>query len=128
MARPSRQPTKAELSILQVLWTRGPSTVRKVRDALRQDRPIGYTTVLKLLQIMNEKGLVDRDESASRHVYRARQPEDHTKKQLVMDLIDRAFDGSATKMVMQALGTQKASAEDLAEIRALLDALESGSG
>jgi len=114
-----RKPTDAELAILRVLWARGPSTVRQVAERLGKDT--GYTTALKLLQIMAEKGLVLRDESARTHVYRAASTEDQTQRQLVTDLLDRAFGGSAAKLVMQALSTKTASPEELAEIRKLLD-------
>jgi predicted transcriptional regulator len=115
------RPTDAELAILRVLWDRGPSTVRQVHSVLERDRPMGYTTVLKLLQIMIEKGLVLRDESERTHVYRARLSEQQTQRQLVRDLLDRAFDGSAATLVMQALATKRASREELDEIRRLLD-------
>jgi BlaI family transcriptional regulator, penicillinase repressor len=118
------RPTDAELAILRVLWNQGPSTVRQVHEVLAPEQAVGYTTVLKLLQIMTEKGLVTRDESQRTHVYRARLPEDQTQRQLVRDLLDRAFAGSARKLVMQALAVKKASPEELAEIRDLLDRLE----
>jgi predicted transcriptional regulator len=124
MAIPRRRPTDAELAILRVLWTRGPSTVREVAAAL--GRHESYTTVLKLLQIMGEKGLVDRDESARTHVYAAARSEAHTQKQLVADLLARAFDGSASKLVLHALSAGTASAEELAEIRKLIDAHKNG--
>ena len=114
-----RKPTDAELGILNVLWSRGPSTVRQVAETL--GREAGYTTVLKLLQIMTEKQLVVRDETARTHVYRAAFTEDQTQRQLVSDLLERAFGGSAAKLVLQALSTNKASPEELAEIRQLLD-------
>ena len=114
-----RKPTDAELAILRVLWARGSSTVRDVFDALGGGG--AYTTVLKLLQIMTEKGLVRRDDSARTHVYDAAFSEDQTQKQLVSDLLDRAFDGSAAKLVLQALEAGKASPDELAEIRKLLD-------
>ena len=120
------RPTDAELSILRVLWQRGPSTVREVREALARVKPTGYTTALKLLQIMIEKGLVRRDESQRSHVYRAQLTEEHTQRQLVGDLLDRAFGGSARKLVMQALSAKQASPEELAEIRELLDEIERG--
>jgi BlaI family transcriptional regulator, penicillinase repressor len=119
-----RKPTDAELGILTVLWTRGPSTVRQVAEAL--DREAGYTTVLKLLQIMTEKALVVRDETARTHVYQAAFTEDQTQRQLVSDLLDRAFGGSAAKLVLQALAANKTSAEELAEIRKLLDKQRGG--
>ena len=115
-----RKPTDAELSILRVLWARGPSTVRQVAEVL--GNATGYTTVLKLLQIMADKGLVVRDESSRTHVYEAAYSEDQTQRQLVTDLLDRAFGGSAAKLVLQALNAKKTSPEELAEIRKLLDA------
>lgn len=120
------RPTNAELEILRVLWRSGPRTVREVQAALRRDPPTGYTTTLKLLQIMAEKGLVDRDESRRSHVYRARVDESQSQRRLVGELMDRAFGGSAQRLVMQALAARPASAEELAEIRRLLDRLEGG--
>jgi len=113
-----RKPTDAELAILRVLWTRGPSTVREVAEAM--GREAGYTTILKLMQIMTEKRLVRRDEAARTHVYEAAYSEDQTQRHLVTDLLDRVFDGSAAKLVIQALAAGKASPEELAEIRKLL--------
>jgi BlaI family transcriptional regulator, penicillinase repressor len=120
-AAPPPRPTDAELAILRVLWARGPSTVRQVLGALNESRPTGYTTVLKLLQIMTEKGLVARDESDRSHIYEARFSEDATQRQLLDDLLTRAFGGSAMKLVMQALSGTRTSPEELAEIRRLLD-------
>src|SRR5688572_13998661 len=119
-----RRPTDAELGILRVLWSHGPSTVRRVHQELSRQQPIGYTTVLKLMQIMTEKGLVVRDERQRAHIYRSRLTEQRTQKQLMADLLERAFEGSAPKLVMQALTTKKASPDDLAAIRQLLDRLE----
>jgi BlaI family transcriptional regulator, penicillinase repressor len=124
-SRPPR-PTDAELAILRVLWERGPSTVRQVHASLHAERATGYTTVLKLLQIMSEKGLVDRDDTDRTHVYTARLSEERTQRQLLQDLLDRAFGGSALKLVMQALSTKRASPEELAQIRQLLDERERG--
>ncbi len=121
---PLPRPTPAELEILRILWKEGKSTVREVQEVLERERPTGYTTVLKLLQIMTEKGLVERDETARAHVYAAVAPEQDTQQQLVRDLLERAFGGSATKLVMQALSSTKTSSEELARIRALLDRLE----
>jgi predicted transcriptional regulator len=118
---PSPTPTNAELELLQELWRRGPQTVRDVHEAVRQGRDIGYTTVLKTLQVMAEKGLVTRDESSRSHVYAAAVPESAVKRRLVSDLLDRAFDGSAAGLVMQALSATRASPEELAQIRELLD-------
>jgi predicted transcriptional regulator len=116
---PGKKPTDAELSILRVLWARGPSTVREV--AREMGRESAYTTILKLLQIMTEKRLVRRDESPRTHVYEAAWTEGQTQRQLVTDLLDKVFGGSATKLVMQALAAKKASRKELAEIRKLLD-------
>ena len=124
MIKGRRKPTDAELAILRVLWSRGPSTVREVAEVLGRDD--SYTTVLKLLQIMTEKKLVQRDESARTHVYEAVVSEDQTQKQIVGDLLDRVFDGSAAKLVLQALASAKASPEELAEIRRLLDTHRGG--
>ena len=120
---PSR-PTPAELEILNVLWSRGPSTVREVHDDLGPTRDTGYTTVLKLLQIMSEKGLVTRDESARAHVYRPLAEESATQTLMVRELLDRAFGGSAAKLVLQALTARRASPEEIAGIRRMLDELE----
>ena len=113
-----RRPTDAELAILRVLWAQGPSTVREVAEEMGREG--AYTTVLKLLQIMTGKGLVRRDESARTHVYRASRSERAIQRQLVRDLADRAFGGSAARLVMRALSAKQASPEELAEIRALL--------
>ena len=115
------RPTDAELAILRVLWQRGASTVRQVHDELLRERPTAYTTALKLLQIMTEKGLVRRDETDRTHVYHARYSEEHTQRQLVRDLLDRAFGGSSSKLVMQALNAKRATSEELIEIRRLID-------
>jgi BlaI family transcriptional regulator, penicillinase repressor len=119
LRRPTR-PTDGELAILRVLWRRGPSTVREVRMALEQERPTLYTTALKLLQIMFEKGLVLRDEAARSHVYRARATEQQTRRLIVRDLADRAFDGSIADLVKEAIAIKPPSREEAAEIRALL--------
>ncbi|HUP47805.1 MAG TPA: BlaI/MecI/CopY family transcriptional regulator [Thermoanaerobaculia bacterium] len=120
------RPTDAELAILGVLWERGPSTVREVHAALAGKQVTGYTTVLKLMQIMTDKGLVVRDESQRAHIYTARHSAQKTQRQLLADLADRAFGGSPAKLVMQALSGRKASAEELTAIRELLDELEGG--
>lgn len=117
------RPTDAELTILRVLWERGPSTVRDVHEALSA-QGVGYTTVLKQLQIMTNKGLVDRDETERAHVYAARASEERTQRQLVGDLVDRAFGGSSAKLVLQALGGRGSTAQQRRDIRALLDQLE----
>jgi BlaI family transcriptional regulator, penicillinase repressor len=119
-------PTDAELDILRVLWQRGASTVRAVYDTVSKTKPIGYTTVLKLMQIMADKGLVSRDEDERAHVYRARAPKEQTQRQMVRDLLRRAFNDSASQLVMQALASKKTSPEELAEIRQLLDAYDRG--
>ncbi|HEV2864040.1 MAG TPA: BlaI/MecI/CopY family transcriptional regulator [Pyrinomonadaceae bacterium] len=120
------RPTDAELEILKVLWRRGPSTVREVFETLGETKQMGYTTALKLMQIMAEKGLVRRDESERAHRYEAAAPEEETQRQLVGDLLQKAFDGSAKKLVLQALSRDAASAGELAEIRRMLDELEEG--
>jgi predicted transcriptional regulator len=122
MARVLPRPTDTELAILRVLWARGPSTVRQVHEALAAGRDTGYTTTLKLMQIMAEKGLVTRDESERTHVYSTKLTQDQTQRQLVSDLMDRAFGGSAAALVMQALSAHPASAEELQEIRTLIEA------
>ena len=114
-----KKPTGAELAILRVLWTRGPSSVREVAEVMGREE--AYTTVLKLLQIMNEKRLVRRNDASRTHIYEAAYSEDQTQKQIVTDLLDRVFDGSAAKLVLQALATGKASAAELREIRRLID-------
>jgi predicted transcriptional regulator len=119
-----KTPTVAELAILQVLWSRGPSTVREVAEAMNREG--AYTTVLKQLQIMTEKRLVRRDESARTHIYEAAYSKGHTQKQIVADLLTRLFDGSAGTLVLQALASGKASPEDLAEIRKLIDQQRGG--
>src|SRR5689334_24773334 len=116
------KPTDAELAILAILWERGPSTVRQVHEQLARESAAAYTTALKLLQIMTEKGLVERDERERTHVYKAKLSEDQTQRQLVRDLLDRAFGGSAGKLVMQALATKRASADELIDIRKAIDA------
>jgi len=121
------RPTDAELAILQVLWEQGPTTVRQVHEAL-EARETGYTTTLKLMQIMAEKGLVTRDESARTHVYTAVATRDETQQHLIADLMDRAFGGSAAALVMQALSSQPASAEELAEIGQLIADFQVGAG
>ena len=114
------RPTDAELTILRVLWSKGPSTVRQVHDVLAAGRELAYTTVLKLLQIMTDKGLTTRELLGLQHVYTARRTEQDTQRQLVKDLLDRAFDGSTSQLVMQALATTAATPGELREIRRLL--------
>jgi predicted transcriptional regulator len=122
--KPTPRPTDSELAILGVLWERGPSTVREVHDALSSTHDTGYTTVLKLMQIMTDKGLVVRDESNRAHVYSTSATEQRTQRQLIGDLIDRAFGGSPAKLVMQALSGTRASAEELTAIRQLIEKME----
>jgi|SRR5215218_6498942 len=120
---PAPRPTDAELAILRVLWERGPSTVRQVHDVMvARVGPVAYTTALKLLQIMTEKGLVRRDDRDRTHVYTTRLSQEQTQRQLVRDLLDRAFGGSASKLVMQALNARRATDEELGEIRRLIEA------
>ncbi|MDZ3822933.1 MAG: BlaI/MecI/CopY family transcriptional regulator [Pseudoxanthomonas sp.] len=122
---PSNKPTEAELAILQVLWLKGPCTVREIFEALYQPDETSYTTALKLLQIMHGKGLVERDESQRAHSYRAAVSQASTQKRFLSDVVDRVFNGSSSQLVLQALGSAPpASAEELAEIRALLDRLD----
>lgn len=126
MAAKPRRPTEAELGILQVLWETGPQSVRDIQKALNQSRATGYTTVLKLLQIMTEKGLVDRDESERPQIYRARYSQGQTQKQLLRDLLQRAFGGSVKTLVLQALATKRSSPEELEAMEKLLDRIEGG--
>jgi predicted transcriptional regulator len=118
------RPTDAELAILRVLWARGPSTVREVANDLNLDRQVGYTTVLKIMQIMFDKELLLRDDSKRTHVYRPKHSEEKTLRQLVQDLVTRAFGGSAQKLVMQALSSKKASREELDEIQKLIEQMK----
>jgi predicted transcriptional regulator len=120
------KPTEAELAILRVLWQRGPSTVRQVHQALSEVKKTGYTTVLKFLQIMHEKGLVSRDEAPYAHVYEARLPQERVQRRLVADLLDRAFEGSMSSLLLQALSSRNATAEELAQIRKVLKDYERG--
>jgi predicted transcriptional regulator len=124
-ANPPR-PTDAELEILCVLWSRGASTVRDVHEVIGGRKPTQYTTVLKQLQVMSEKGLVRRDESQRSHVYQAARPRDWTRRQLAGDLLERAFEGSTGSLVMGALSAQKTSKRELAELRRVLDEYEKG--
>ncbi len=122
------RPTDTELSILRVLWQHGPGSVRETLKRFNeaQEAEAGYTTILKMLQIMTDKGLVERDDSQRPQVYRARVPQEQTQRQLVNDLLDRAFGGSAKELVMQALASKEASEEELAQVERLLDKLEGG--
>ncbi len=125
MPRPTdSKPTDREQAILRILWDRGPSTVRAVNETMNSIEPTGYTTTLKLMQIMAEKGLVNRDESEWRHVYSPAQTEAKTQKQLVRGLLDKVFSGSTEKLVLRALTAKKVPAEELARIREIIDRLE----
>ena len=124
MTKDPPRPTQSELEILAVLWDAGPSTVREVQQVLDARRPTGYTTALKLLQIMTEKGLVRRDEKERAHRYAPRLPRERTEQQIVGDLLDRAFGGSSSRLVMRALSSRRASPEELHRIRELLDQIE----
>jgi predicted transcriptional regulator len=123
-AKPLPRPTEAELELLRVLWDRGPLTVREIHDALSGDKATGYTTTLKILQKMTDKGLVRRDESQRSHVYEPVMKAEQTQRQLVRDLLQKAFGGSPGQLVMQALSEKKATPSELSEIRSLLDQLE----
>ena len=126
MSNQAPKPTDAELEILQILWQYGPTTVRFVNEQLNQKKEVGYTTTLKLMQIMAEKGIVKRNEENRSHVYEAQVSEEATQKHLLDKFLDVAFRGSASKMVMQALGNHKASKEELEQIRELLNKMEGG--
>jgi BlaI family transcriptional regulator, penicillinase repressor len=119
-----QRPTASELQILQVLWERGPSTVRDVHQALQQEKALGYTTVLKLMQIMTAKGLVRRNEEQRAHVYEAQQPAEKTKRQLASDVLQRVFDGSARELMLHALAGRRSSQNEIDELRSLLDEYE----
>ena len=118
------KPTSSELEILHILWERGPSTVREVHEALSAHKPVGYTSVLKLMQIMTAKGTVRRDEQQRAHVYEAVQPAEKTKRQFAADVLQRVFDGSASELMMHALAGRKTSREEVEELRRLLDEYE----
>lgn len=118
------RPTEAELEILHVLWTRDACTVREVHDVLYLGDGTGYTTALKLLQVMHAKGLVERDDSQRAHVYRAAVSKERTQKRFLLDLVQRVFEGSSSQLVLHALGSQRASREELREIRSLLNKLD----
>jgi BlaI family penicillinase repressor len=118
------RPTEGELAILRVLWDGGPATVREILQTLNETKPTGYTTALKLLQIMTEKGLVERDESVRPQIYRPSCPREQTQRQLVRDLLHRAFGGSVRALVLQALATRKSTPEELAAMEKLLDRME----
>ena len=124
MKQTPQKPTAAELEILHVLWSRGPSTVREVHDALGDTKDVGYTSVLKFLQIMTTKGLVKRNETQRAHVYEACLPAEQTKRQLAGDILQRVFEGSASQLMMHALAGKKASREEIEELRRLLNDYE----
>jgi BlaI family penicillinase repressor len=124
MKQEPQKPTASELEILRVLWNRGPSTVREVYDSLREKKTLGYTSVLKLLQIMTAKGTVRRNETQRAHVYEARLPAEQTKRQLAGDMLQRVFEGSASQLMMHALAGGRASREEVEELRRLLDEYE----
>jgi len=126
MKHAPQKPTASELEILRVLWTRGPSTVREVHDSLNEKRAMGYTSVLKFLQIMTAKGTVRRNETNRAHVYEACLPAEQTKRQLAGDMLQRVFEGSASQLMMHALAGRKASREEIDELRRLLAQYESG--
>ena len=126
MSRQPPHPTDAELEILTVLWSRGPSTVRDVYESISRRRPVQYSTVLKFMQIMAEKGLVRRNEKQRAHIYEAAQPREWTQQRLAGDLLQRAFGGSAKNLLMGALSARKASKQELAELRKMLDDYEKG--
>ncbi|MGA3213596.1 MAG: BlaI/MecI/CopY family transcriptional regulator [Terriglobales bacterium] len=121
---PPLKPTAAELEILRILWERGPSTVREVHEAFTANRPVGYTTVLKLLQIMTAKGTVRRNETQRAHVYESCLPAEKTKQQFATDMLQRVFEGSASQLMMHALAGRRSSPKEIAELRRMLDEYE----
>lgn len=127
MADPNR-PTSAELDILRVLWERGPSTVRAVHEALAGERDVGYTGILKLMQIMTGKGFVVRNEDQRAHIYEAREPAETTKRRVAGDLMRKVFSGSASQLVLHALQDKSANGDEIEEIRKMLDDYEKGRG
>ncbi|MBB6186524.1 BlaI/MecI/CopY family transcriptional regulator [Rhodanobacter sp. MP7CTX1] len=118
------RPTEAELEILHILWARDACTVREVHDVLSVDETSGYTTALKLLQVMHAKGLVERDDTQRAHVYRATVSKERTQKRFLLDIVQRVFEGSSSQLVLHALGSQRASREELRAIRSLLNKLD----
>ena len=126
MKQAPQKPTVSELEILRVLWNRGPSTVREVHDSLNEKRAMGYTSVLKFLQIMTVKGTVRRNETQRAHVYEACLPAEQTKRQLAGDMLQRVFEGSASQLMMHALAGRKASRDEIEELRRLLNEYEDG--
>ncbi|GAA4211001.1 BlaI/MecI/CopY family transcriptional regulator [Pedobacter jeongneungensis] len=123
MSNQNIKPTEGEMEILQVLWQKGNATVREVHEALNK-KDAGYTTTLKLMQILHEKGMVERDTNQKTHIYKALVSQDKTEKQLVTKMIDNVFNGSAARLVMQALGNHSASADEIDEIKKYLDSLK----
>jgi BlaI family penicillinase repressor len=129
MARPATVlPTSSELEILQIIWQRGPSTVREVYRALGERRDVGYSTVLKFMQIMADKGTLVRDETVRPQLYRPAQPRQHTQRGILRDLIDRAFGGSSASLIVQALADRQSTADERRQIRELLDRLDARKG
>jgi predicted transcriptional regulator len=126
MSAPTPKPTESEIEILQILWQHGPSTVRFVNELLNQKKEAGYTTTLKIMQIMADKGLVTRNEENRTHIYQANVNEEATQKHLLDKFLDLAFRGSASKLVMQALGNHTATKDELDQIRKLIDRMEGG--
>jgi len=120
----SIRPTESELEILQILWAKGLATVREVHEGLASSKDVGYTTTLKLMQIMNEKGLVKRDDSMRTHVYQAAVNKEKTQKHLLSKMIDSLFGGSTTQLVIQALGEHKATPDEIEKIQAILNDLK----
>jgi predicted transcriptional regulator len=126
MTKSPQKPTASELEILRVLWARGPSTVREVHESLSEKKDLGYTTVLKLLQIMTAKGTVRRNETQRAHVYESCLPAEQTKRQIAGDMLQRVFEGSASQLMMHALAGRKASPKEIEELRSMLDDYERG--
>ncbi|RAV99380.1 BlaI/MecI/CopY family transcriptional regulator [Pseudochryseolinea flava] len=126
MSKKSVKPTEKELEILQIVWEKGAASVKDVHEALGGEKANGYTTILKMMQIMHEKGLVSRQKNGKLHVYKARQTQENTRQQMVDKIIDTVFQGSAAQLVMSALGNKKSTKEELDEIRRYLDNLEGG--
>ena len=126
MAKTTVKPTNLELTILRVLWEEGPRSVRDIQASLNKSKPTGYTTVLKMVQIMTEKGLVERDESVRPQIYRASSSRERTQREILSDLLHRVYDGSVKSLVMHALATKRSSAKDLEAIAKLLDRVEGG--
>jgi predicted transcriptional regulator len=126
--QPTNRPTRGEMEILAALWDRGPSTVRDISELLNKKKATQYTTVLKLLQIMHQKGLVTRDEQSKAHIYAAAEPMEQTQKFAVTEMLEKMFSGSASRLIQQVLETKAASREELAEIRQMISEAESARG